>query len=189
MANAKPAPPDHKSAARARRKAAGAPQLKATAARASTGEFKLALPSKTIKTLSSRKARVRAIMEVLSDQIVESQKSGRATSFLVEVDPHGVTHVRPGGAEATQPGPADDDDLEAALAAARERGRLRAAEILSGGEMLSADAFADLLGVRGAVFPAGPGAPLVRRCPRSCRNGGRDCLSLAAERRNEPGDL
>jgi hypothetical protein len=37
-------------------------------------------------------------------------------------------------------------DLEGALAAARERGGLRIAEILGGKDMLSADAFATLLG-------------------------------------------
>jgi hypothetical protein len=39
-----------------------------------------------------------------------------------------------------------DADLEAALAAARERGRIRVADILSGDDMLSAEAFAELLG-------------------------------------------
>jgi hypothetical protein len=38
-----------------------------------------------------------------------------------------------------------DDDLQHALAAARERGRHRVAEILSGNDMLSAEAFASLL--------------------------------------------
>ena len=39
-----------------------------------------------------------------------------------------------------------DTDLEDALAAARERGRIRVADILNGEDMLSAEAFAELLG-------------------------------------------
>lgn len=40
----------------------------------------------------------------------------------------------------------EDAELEAALAAARERGRLRAADILGSDDMLSAEAFAKILG-------------------------------------------
>lgn len=47
-----------------------------------------------------------------------------------------------------------DDDLDHALDAARERGRLRAAEILSGEDMLSADAFAKRLSVSRATVDA-----------------------------------
>lgn len=39
-----------------------------------------------------------------------------------------------------------DREIHAALAAARNRGRLRAAEILDGDDMLSSDAFAEVLG-------------------------------------------
>ncbi|HZB92873.1 MAG TPA: hypothetical protein VE397_15610 [Stellaceae bacterium] len=65
-----------------------------------------------------------------------------------------VVNVRPGKPhpeiEIIKSG-ADDDgasELERALAEARERGRKLAAEILSGDEMLSSDAFADRIGVR-----------------------------------------
>lgn len=46
---------------------------------------------------------------------------------------------------------ADEDDLDRALGAARERGRRRAAEILSGMGMPDAEAFANLLGVSRAT--------------------------------------
>jgi hypothetical protein len=92
-------------------------------------------------------------MEVLSERITESRESGRRTGFWVEVDPKGQPRVHAKATiadDARQAGNDrvdDADDLDAALAAARERGRLRVAEILAGDEMLSADAFAALLGV------------------------------------------
>ena len=49
--------------------------------------------------------------------------------------------------EDAGPGPAGADDLQAALAEARERGVSRAVEILSGREMLSAADFAKFIGV------------------------------------------
>lgn len=112
-----------------------------------SGQFTVALPSKSVQALNPRKSDVRAIMEVLSDRISESRKSGRATGFFVEVNPKGQPRVK---ADRPQPKPAasgGEDDLQSALAAARERGRLRAAEILNGEEMLPAEAFAELLGV------------------------------------------
>ncbi|MFC3070491.1 XRE family transcriptional regulator [Phenylobacterium soli] len=120
-----------------------------TARATTTGEFTVALPSKSVQALNPRKSGVRAVMQVLSERIAESRESGRATGFWVDVDPNGQPRVRAEQAGAATPAepPADNDDLEAALAAARERGRLRAAEILSGQEMLSAEAFAELLGV------------------------------------------
>lgn len=48
----------------------------------------------------------------------------------------------------------DGDDLDRALDAARDRGRLRAAELLSGETTLDAAAFADLLGVSSATVEA-----------------------------------
>lgn len=75
----------------------------------------------------------------------------------------------------------NDDGLDRALEAARERGEHRAAEILSGEEMLGAEAFAELLGVSRATVNAksqrheilaleganGPSLPcLAGRCER-----------------------
>ena len=118
------------------------------------GEFTVALPSKSVQVLNPRKSGVRAIMEVLSERITESRVSGRRSGFWVEVDPKGQprVHAKETVADAAIPaanptGTRDEDDLDAALAAARERGQLRVAEVLAGDEMLSADAFAELLGV------------------------------------------
>jgi hypothetical protein len=120
---------------------------------AKTAQFMVSLPQKAAARLAGREAKIKALMEMLSERIAESETSGQVTSFLVEVDAHGQPHIR--AAEATSAytaGPPAtssdaDDELEQALAAARARGRHRAAEILAGEEMLSADAFADLLGV------------------------------------------
>lgn len=125
-------------------------QARTTVRETKSGQFQVALPTKAVKTLTAREANVRVIMEVLSDHIVESQESGRPTGFFVEVDARGRAHVRHQAAAASDAAPtaaATDDDLETALAAARARGRSKAAEILAGAEMLSADDFAELLGV------------------------------------------
>lgn len=155
MPIAKPVPAAAKGRGSSRAKAvAGSVLAQTKVARSPTGEFKLVLQPKTRKTLWSHKAQVRALMEVLGETIEESQKSGRATGFRVEVDQTGRPRILPANdAVSTAKGSgkpskdADGDELERALDAARERGRLRAAEILSGEEMLSADDFAELLGV------------------------------------------
>lgn len=112
-----------------------------------SGQFTVALPSKSVQALNPRKSDVRAIMEVLGDRISESRKSGRATGFFVEVNPNGQPRVKADRPPVKPEASGDDNDLQSALAAARERGRLRAAEILNGEEMLPAEAFAELLGV------------------------------------------
>lgn len=134
-------------------KADVARQPRTTVRDSKSGEFTVALPSKSVQALNPRKSGVRAVMEVLSERITESRESGRPTGFWVEVDPRGQPRVHAKEIVAREPVPTanadpdDADDLDAALAAARERGRLRVAEILAGDEMLSADAFAEMLGV------------------------------------------
>lgn len=127
-------------------------QPRTTVHESESGEFTVALPSKSVQALNPRKSGVRAVMEVLSERITESRESGRRTGFWVEVDPRGQPRVHAKetvGAPLPEGNarPDDADDLDAALGAARERGRLRVAEILTGDEMLSAEAFAELLGV------------------------------------------
>jgi hypothetical protein len=111
-----------------------------------TGEFKVALKPSAIKALEARKAKVRALMEALGAGMDASRKNGRATRFLVVVDAKGQPSIEPEGPPA-QAGAAGDDDLDTALAVARDRGRRRAADILSSEDMLGADAFAELLRV------------------------------------------
>ena len=97
----------------------------------------------------------KVLLERYQEAIARSRKIGHRVSFRVEVDPAaGAQTITP---VEEQPSASDDafpvadagtpdTELEAALAAARERGRKRVAEIVAGEDMLSADAFAKLLG-------------------------------------------
>ncbi|MDG4892705.1 XRE family transcriptional regulator [Mesorhizobium sp. WSM4976] len=97
----------------------------------------------------------KVLLERYQEAIARSRKFGHRVSFRVEVDPAAdaqtITPVE------EQPIASDDEfpveetgkpgaELEAALAAARERGRKRVAEIVAGEDMLGAEAFAKLLG-------------------------------------------
>lgn len=113
--------------------------------------FKLKVSDTASKALTSSPKRMKALLQVYGDAITKSRTVGRPVSFRVEIDPEGETVLSPVEDMAAAPEPveeagAPDAELEAALAAARERGRLRAAEILNGDDMLSADAFAKMLG-------------------------------------------
>lgn len=98
----------------------------------------------------------KALIRQYAKAIQLSRKAGHQVSFRVVVDPlagaqtisiveeEPVPHDDAFPVEAvTEP----DEKLHAALAAARERGRRRVAEILAEDEMLSAEAFAGMLGV------------------------------------------
>lgn len=94
----------------------------------------------------------KALQQFYLDYSAMSRAVGQTMSFRVDVDPDGGTVMTPLEEALTPPEPlpgeavAADPALETALAAARARGRLRAADILGGEDMLSADAFAQLLG-------------------------------------------
>ena len=114
--------------------------------------FKLKVSDAASKALTSSPKWMKALLEVYGDAIVKSHKVGRPVTFRVKVGPEGETVLsqvedvavarEPVVEEARGP----DAELDAALAAARERGRLRAADILGGDDMLSADAFAKMIG-------------------------------------------
>jgi len=114
--------------------------------------FTLKVSDTASKALTSSPKRMKALLQVYVDAIIKSRTAGRPVSFRVEVDPEGETVLSPVEDVAVVPEPvneeagAPDAELKAALTAARERGRLRAAEILGGDDMLSADAFAKMLG-------------------------------------------
>lgn len=78
----------------------------------------------------------------VSFRVVVDPRAGAQTISIVEEDPLVGDSAFP-VEEAGEP----DDELTAALSSARERGHRRVAEILSEDDMLSADAFSDLLGV------------------------------------------
>lgn len=113
---------------------------------------KLQITRAISKELIDSPHRVKPLLQGYGDAVTKSRAVGQRVSFRVDVDPDGETFVTPFEEAVTGSDPdveqdaAQEPDLQAALAAARERGRLRAAEILSGDDMLNADDFAKLLG-------------------------------------------
>ncbi|MER9203902.1 XRE family transcriptional regulator [Mesorhizobium sp. M0933] len=97
----------------------------------------------------------KVLLERYQEAIARSRKIGHRVSFRVEVDPAAdaqtITPVEEQPIASDDTFPVEDTgmpdaDLEATLAGARARGRKRVAEIVAGEDMLSADAFAKLLG-------------------------------------------
>ena len=121
-------------------------------AKGATG-FTVRVPSKAARVLTGKPATVKPLLQGYGEAFARSQEAGRPVSFRVDVDPTGsatVTPVEDAGSR-TEPYPVEEagepsPQLQQALAAARERGRLRAAEILGSEDMLNADAFAEVLG-------------------------------------------
>jgi hypothetical protein len=98
----------------------------------------------------------KALLNQYTKAVQLSQKAGHQVSFRVVVDPRAgaqtisIVEEDPLGGESAFPveeAGEPDDELKAALSAARERGHRSVAEIVSEDDMLSADAFSDLLGV------------------------------------------
>ena len=98
----------------------------------------------------------KALIRQYAKAVKLSREAGHQVSFRVVVDPLvgaqtiSVVEEEPLPHQDVFPVeevPELDDELQAALVAARARGRRRAAEILAEDDMLSAEAFADLLGV------------------------------------------
>jgi hypothetical protein len=114
--------------------------------------LKLQVPENAYQAIAGKPARVKALLRQYGEAAVRSREAGRSVSFRVHVDPAGaatvtpVEEVTPDRAypveETAEPG----FELREALAAARDRGRLRAAEILGAADMLNAEAFGDVLG-------------------------------------------
>lgn len=125
----------------------------APSSRAKTGP--LARPAPSDRPSGKQSAvtmKVQSLVQRYSDALDRSRRIGRQVEFRVVVDPVGKTVVTPVAETGTVPDPATGQGkepsgkLKAALAAARDRGRIRAAEILGGDDMLSAEAFAARLG-------------------------------------------
>jgi len=112
----------------------------------------LAIPilSKTMKALAGQPAQMGVLLETYGAAIEKSRLTGQLVRIIVDVDPRGKSKFKE--VEVT-PAPTPDpitgeskDNLQEALEAARGRGRARIADILSDGDMLSADEFARLIG-------------------------------------------
>jgi len=106
-----------------------------------------------LKAPGAAKRSVGLLIKRYGEAFAKSNRAGRGHSFLVNVDPDGRAVATPIEQSATATRRAVETrtagphsaELEGALAAARARGRVRAAEILSSEDMLSADALAKLL--------------------------------------------
>lgn len=112
----------------------------------------IALSMKLPRTADFEKALIRQYAKAVQ----LSRKAGHQVSFRVVVDPLAGAQTISVVEEERLPHqdafpvedvPEPDDELQAALAAARDRGRRRVVEILGEDDMVSAEAFADLLGV------------------------------------------
>jgi hypothetical protein len=85
---------------------------------------------------------IKDLIKSYSDALERSRQTGKPVRFIVAIEPEGQSKITTLEPET----PDDPDDLDQALAAARERGKSRATEILERADMLSADAFARLIG-------------------------------------------
>jgi len=127
---------------------AAAMRLSSGSAAAITIEFAVSVDPSVLKTLSARPSTVKSLVDRFGKLIARTQKSGQASGFTVIIDAKGnpkfepLPHRVPATAVS-----AEGDSLEAALQAARERGRVRSAQILGQSDMLTAEEFARRLGV------------------------------------------
>lgn len=101
---------------------------------------KVSVGPKTLKRIGDKTSYMKRLIETFGSALEQSERSGNAVSFVVNVAPEREPSISPVAETAPK------DDLESALAAARERGSLRVAAILSADDMLSADDFAELIG-------------------------------------------
>lgn len=114
--------------------------------------FKLKVSDTASMEITRSPQNMKALLQAYGDAITKSRRAGRRVSLRVDVDADGETIHTTFEDEVAAPQLPEVDideqnsDLEAALTAARERGRVHAAKILSGSEMLSADEFAKVLG-------------------------------------------
>jgi DNA-binding transcriptional regulator YiaG len=116
------------------------------------GRVSIPVKAQTLRALSGDLTRVGSLVDTYGVALKQSRAIGKPVSFIVEVKPDGRPKITPVDAaadvatDAAAPEAGNIPELDQALAAARERGRIRVAEIMERPEMLSADEFAALLG-------------------------------------------
>lgn len=116
---------------------------------ATASSVEIAVGPKTLKILARQPSWMRALMKTFGTALEKSRAIGRAVQFVVHVGPAGQSKITlvTAHTDAPEPKPAPPTgQLENALDAARSRGHLRVAEILSGPDMLNANQFAELIG-------------------------------------------
>jgi hypothetical protein len=110
--------------------------------------FAVPVDPTVLKTLSARPATVESLVDRLGKVIVRALKTRQASGFTVMIDAKGNPKFGPlPQHNVSNPTATEDERLEASLESARERGRLRAAQILDQDDMLTAEQFAGRLGV------------------------------------------
>lgn len=126
-----------KSSGRIRVRGEGMVQGTTQAASAQLAE--IVVGSQSFRTLRQHKGGVQKVLTTYADAIAKAEKLGRAFELVIKVHPD---RTRLAIEEREAPG----DALDEALAAARQRGAQRVAEIMKSPDMLSARAFAPLIG-------------------------------------------
>lgn len=128
---------------------AGAATLRFSSdAAAAAREFAVTVDPTVLKTLSARPATVKSLVERFGQLVARTKESGQTRGFTVMIDAKGNAKFDPLPLrEAPGPSKIEDERLEASLEAARARGRLRAVQILDQTDMLTAEQFAERLGV------------------------------------------
>jgi hypothetical protein len=127
---------------------AGAAALRFSSGAAAGREFAVPVDPAVLKTLSARPATVKSLVERFGQLVARTKEGGQTRGFTVMIDAKGNAKFGPlPQPEVLKPTAMDDERLEASLEAARERGRLRAAQILDQDDMLTAEQFAERLGV------------------------------------------
>jgi hypothetical protein len=120
-------------------------ELRQTADRKTPNWEALLIEKNRVKTLFENYAKV--LFENYAKVLEQGHLLARPINVHVKVEPGRPSKIITSVVVEPRPAPrkTGDDDLKRALAAARERGQHRVAEILSSNEMLSAEAFAHLL--------------------------------------------
>lgn len=115
--------------------------------------FSFRAPSQAAALLAGKPGKFKPLLERYGRAVEQSREAGRSVSFRVDIDPSGAATVTavddlvaPKVSNSAEIEDAPDPNLARSLEAARERGRMRAAEILAADDMLSAEAFAKELG-------------------------------------------
>ena len=123
------------------RKKGGEPRGRAGRREPLTLKFATSLASGFDKKIVTRKT-TRGLLSGFVDAVKRAERTGKSVRMTVEVDPADATPRIAVEEVAAAP----SDELDVALAAARQRGSVRVAQILNSPDMLSADAFADEIG-------------------------------------------
>ena len=102
----------------------------------------LALAGPTLDDLMTRTMALKSVLDGVGRAVRQAEDTQRPVKLTILVQPD-----RTAPTVDVEAAPPEGDDLDLALAEARARGAARAAEILAGPDMLSADEFARLIGV------------------------------------------